>query len=227
MTPISKPVTRVIKLVCAVLPLVVLAGGCTTTRAACWAQGGCRTDRDGVLVVTRTGEPVTEEERAKRASFEDLRARAIEDNRKEAERRAEERRAAQAKRAEEAAAQEETLRARIASDEARGYKQVSFADFILDYKTMPIGSKRAVHGYYRVFGNFETLTEVPYGDNPPRVVLLTDSAPREVRAVLQSFQCRQGLCKGVLLGHTVRCTITWAGNPMRSDVCLAVDGMRP
>jgi len=165
------------------------------------------------------------------ADFEKLRERALEDNRKEAERRAEESRALQARRAEmvaASAARQEAQRARIAAEEARGYKHISFEDFFLDYKTMPVGSKRAVKGYYRVFGNLETLAKVPYGDawdNFPRVVLLTESAPREVRAKLLDFKCRQVFCEVLLLGHTTRCTVTWVSNPLRSDVCLAVDGM--
>jgi hypothetical protein len=62
-------------------------------------------------------------------------------------------------------------------------------------------------------------------DSVPRVVLLTDSAPREARAKLLSVPCRMAYCKVLLLGHTTRCTITWAGNPVRRDVCFAVDGM--
>ena len=184
------------------------------------------------------------------AELDALRHRTGDDYRKAAEKRAEQQRAlqaeqqralqaqreqeapAQAQREQEAAAQEErTLKAaaaHVAADEARGYKHVSFEDFFLDYKTMPVGSKRAVKGYYRVFGSLETLAKVPYGDawdNYPRVVLLTDSAPREVRAKLLDFKCRQVFCEVLLLGHTTLCTVTGIGR-VRSDVCLAVDAMR-
>ncbi len=126
-----------------------------------------------------------------------------------------------------ARAAEEARRARLADWRARGYEPVSFEDFVLDYKTVALGSKRVVGGFYQVFRDFETLAarpmESPAG-NTPRVVVLSSSAPREVRAKL--LQCRQqGICRVMLLGHTAKCTVERFGYLVREDICLAVDGM--
>jgi hypothetical protein len=216
-----KTATRHAFAILAVAMLSLLAG-CAAFAPACLV-GTCHRAFDGV-VVAADGKPVTEEGRAIRAQQDEVRKRAAEDKRLEAERRAEEWRALQARQVAEAAAQKEAERAHIVADEARGYKHVSFTDFILDYKTMPVGSKRAVKGIYQSLGNLEILVASLINDTP-RVVLLTDSAPREVRAKLLDFTCRQIFCEVLLLGHTTRCTVTWAGRPVRSDVCLAVDGM--
>jgi len=137
------------------------------------------------------------------------------------------RKAKQAELEKQDAAQREAARARIAADEARGYKHILFTDFILDHKTIPLGSKRAVSGLYQVFGELETLTAIPtdsLADNVPRVFLLTASAPREVRAKLLAFPCRPAFCPVVLLGRTTSCTIKWwFGNPVRNEVCLAIE----
>jgi hypothetical protein len=121
----------------------------------------------------------------------------------------------------------DAARARIAVDEARGYKHVSVVDFVLDKKTIPLGSKRAVSGLYQVFGEFQTLAASPLArpsDSTPKVYVITASSPREVRAKLLSNPCRRAaFCPVVLLGRTARCTIEWLGASVRNEVCLAVD----
>jgi hypothetical protein len=158
--------------------------------------------------------------------LEALRAADAREREARREQQTEQARAAEAKRAEQEAARLEAERARIAADEVRGYKHVSFTDFFLDYKTMPVGSKRAVKGYYRVFGELETLAARPLDstmDNIPRVVLLSDLAPRDVRAKLLASPCRPAFCQVLLLGHTTTCAIDRLGRPVRSDVCFAID----
>ncbi len=220
-----------------------LLDGCARLR--CLAEQ-CYSGPDGVIT-TADGTPVTEEGRAKRAALAELRARAAEDNRKEAERRAEEWRAYQARleamRAEQEAAQkegEDKRKARIAAVEARGYKLVSFRDLYRDLKKMPIGSKRAVVGWYRIDGRLETLSAGVYekmAAAPLRqglndgidlsyasVFLLTDKTPRALREKLRAPPC-PALCEAFFLGHTTYCTLTDSFTiGGRTGVCFAVDG---
>src|SRR6266571_2541421 len=103
----------------------------------------------------------------------------------------------------------------IEEDEALGYKHVPFADYMLDYKTMPIGTKRAIAGFYRVNGQLETLVENWFPD-APEIILLTETAPREIRKRL--LECRRGYpCRMIVLGHTSRCEVTWLGRPVSNS----------
>ena len=116
----------------------------------------------------------------------------------------------------------EATRKRMVEDEDRGYKHVAFEDFFLDHKTIPLGSKRAIKGFYQVSGEFETLVG-RYMPNAPKIVLLTDSAPREVRTKL--LRCRHSVCPTTVLGHTTKCSVTWLGTPVSINVCFAVDSI--
>jgi hypothetical protein len=118
--------------------------------------------------------------------------------------------------------QAQAVRERIAADEKRGFKHVSIKDFLLDSKTVPLGTKQAVTGFYVVYGKLEALSEAPaIRDYFPHIFILTDKAPREVRAKL--LNCRVGPCRLVLMGRTAKCVITVLGAPTTTDVCLAVD----
>jgi len=188
---------------------VVQLGGCY---AKCWQcqVEQCYRTPDGKL-------QTVEEMEAEQA--EEAR-RAAEEKRKEEEQREQLARTALEQQAKRQAIAQAAVNARIAEDEARGYKHVAFADFYLDQKSLPLGSKRAVTGFYRVTGQLETLVDMP-ADNAPRVILVTESAPREARAKM--LACRRSLCRGTFLGHTAKCEVTWLGNPLPIDVCLAVD----
>jgi hypothetical protein len=147
---------------------------------------------------------------------------------RQAEQEEEARKTQQAELEKQNAARLKKAEARIAADEVRGYKHTTFTDFFLDYRTIPLGSKRAVSGLYQLFGEYETLTEIP-SDNPwggtPRVALLTATAPRDVRERLLVYVCRAAFCPVVLLGRTVSCTIRRLGGQARVDVCFAIDEM--
>jgi len=163
--------------------------------------------------------------------LDELNAQKAQENDARRKRQAEQedaRKAQQAELEKQNAAPLKKAEARIAADEARGYKHTTFTDFFLDYRTIPLGSKRAVSGLYQVFGEYETLTEIP-SDNPwagtPRVALLTATAPRDVRERLLVYVCRAAFCPVVLLGRTVSCTIRHLGGQARNDICFAIEEM--
>jgi hypothetical protein len=131
--------------------------------------------------------------------------------------------------AEEKPSQQGNAKERIEADEARGYKHVPFDDLFLDYKQLPVGSKRAVAALYQVFGQYETLTALPSEsafDGVPRIPLLTDKAPRDVRKRLLAPMCRTAFCKVVFLGRTAPCTAlrTRFGDTHRTT-CFVVEEM--
>jgi len=141
-----------------------------------------------------------------------------EEVRQEAERRA---RAEQARNA-EIERNQKMVEARVAADEARGYRHVELKDFVLDRKTIALGTKRAMTGFYAVAGQLEALSAVPeIHDRFPYAVLLTNSASRKSRE--RFLNCRTGVCRLTVLGHTTQCVITAFGMPTRTDVCLAVE----
>lgn len=207
--------------------VVVVLSGCAGTAldSECWRQGQqtCVMDpRYGL--VTSDGRAVTPEGKIKQARDEEAQRQRVNEARKEAENRAEWERAQKEKLARQQDKEEQAARRRIAADESRGYRHVSFGDLFLDYKSLPLGSKRAVKAIYQVFGQLETLSGMPV-DGPfssaPTIIALTDAAPRDVRAKLLS--CRRIICPAVFLGHTVTCTVTKDGRRLPIHVCFAVD----
>lgn len=112
------------------------------------------------------------------------------------------------------------IQSRLQDDERNGYRHMSFTDFQLDSKSMPLGSKVAMTGFYQASGQLESLVETPI-PNAFKLVLLTDAAPRESRK--RFLECRNGLCRITVLGHTSTCEISWLGKSVSSNVCLVVD----
>jgi hypothetical protein len=112
------------------------------------------------------------------------------------------------------------IQSRLQDDEKNGYRHMSFTDFQLDSKSMPLGSKVAMTGFYQVSGQLESLAESPI-PNALKLVILTDKAPRESRK--RFLECRNGFCRITVLGHTSTCEMTWLGNPVSNNVCLVVD----
>jgi hypothetical protein len=112
------------------------------------------------------------------------------------------------------------IQSRLQDDERNGYKHMSFTDFQLDNRSMPPGSKVALTGFYQVSGQVESLVETPIPD-AFKLVLLTETAPRESRK--RFLECRNGICRMTVLGHTSTCEITWLGKPVSKNVCLVVD----
>jgi hypothetical protein len=203
---------------------LAMLGGCAETilDPQCWPQTCVVDPRYGL--VTQDGKAITKEGKAEQARDEEERRRKSEEAEEKAKQQAEWESAQRKKLAKQEADQQEAKRARTAADEARGYKHVSFAHFFLDYKTLPLGSKRAVTGIYQVFGQLETLAPMPVDEplgNIPSVALLTASASRDVRAKL--LACRLSFCRETVLGHTTRCTVTWLGRPLPVNVCFIVD----
>lgn len=174
-------------------------------------------------LVTADGRAVTEEGKRKQDRDEDQRRRKAQDAKRRPERLAEDDEARRQDLKRQTEMQRAATNARKTADEARGYIHVSLTDLFLDYKTMPLGSKRAVSGNYRMLGQLEALLDAPPLETGPKIVLLTESSPRAVRARLLEHPCRIAYCKVMVLGHTVQCTVTQPGVLVRADVCFAVD----
>jgi TPR repeat protein len=120
-------------------------------------------------------------------------------------------------------AQRETIEKKgIQEIEARGYKFLTFTDFELDAKSMPLGKKIAVTGLYQVQGQMETLAE-RLSPDALSVLLITEDASRPTRK--QFIECRRiGMyCTLTLLGHTTECNVTWLGHYVSTKVCLSVE----
>jgi alpha/beta superfamily hydrolase len=105
---------------------------------------------------------------------------------------------------------------------ARGYKHMPFADFELDAKTIPLGTKIAITGLYQIDGKMEKLTEsiIP---NALSIILITDSASRSTRK--RFLECRGvgSFCTMTLLGYTSKCDVTLFGRHVSTDICLVVE----
>ena len=106
--------------------------------------------------------------------------------------------------------------------ETRGYKYLTFTDFELDAKSMPLGKKLAIKGVYQAQGQIETLAE-SISPDALSVLLITDSAPRPTRKWF--IECRRAgmFCEMTVLGHTSKCDVTWLGHYVSTKVCLSVD----
>lgn len=202
--------------------LTMLAGCAGTALSPECLNQGCVSDPTYGLM-TRDGRALTEEGKRRQAEDEAERKRRSEEGRRRAERLVEDERMQREELKRQAEAQRTAAGARKTADEARGYVHVSFRDLFLDYKTMPLGTKRAVLGNYRKLGQLEALLDTPPIETGPRIVLLTESSPRAVRARLLQHPCGIAFCKVVVLGHTVPCAVTQPGVPVRADICFAVD----
>lgn len=124
---------------------------------------------------------------------------------------------------------------KIAADDARGYKHISFDDFVLDGRTMAENhAKVSISGRYVKYGSVEYLTPSPMasarlnsvGDTGESVGLLTDQADRNTRKYfLECQKSNQTLALGcgvTLLGHVTTCVKTIFLNAT-NEPCLEVD----
>jgi hypothetical protein len=125
------------------------------------------------------------------------------------------------------------LKRQIEEDEVLGYKHMLFSDFQLDSKTMPLGKRLKITGFYQVTGQLETLVETLVGTRMPnayRLFLLTENSPRETRKqllVLRNGACGvYGICRMTVLGHISKCDVTWYGNFLPNTTCIVVDEIR-
>jgi len=143
------------------------------------------------------------------------------------------------------------LKQQMKKDEAKGYHWISIADYQLDARSMPKGSKGeklVITGFYEVAGNFQTLTQMPTFLAPSeyKILLLTDDARRSVRKKLIDLQrpteelvpCGGDettppstlplwrVCSLTILGHVTSCTQTFMGRRVRDTVCIDVDDIR-
>jgi hypothetical protein len=117
----------------------------------------------------------------------------------------------------------------------RGYDTISVQNFELDGADLAgRTAKLAVSGAYVREGNLDVLytdtqaAGMAYGGvRRPKVPLLIDNAPRELRERLQN--CRTDLsttrigCAVTVLGHATRCTVTNAFGTTREEPCLEVE----
>lgn len=107
------------------------------------------------------------------------------------------------------------------ADDDLGYQRMGFVDFQLDGKTMPVGSKVSVSGFYRSNGDLETLA-ASFMPDSAEVVLITDGAPRDVRKNL--IACRgPAPCPLTVLAHVSKCTVTFLGTQSNEAACLVVE----
>lgn len=120
--------------------------------------------------------------------------------------------------------------------EAAGYKHLTIADFRLDEKTMPVGKKIFIKGYYESRQGWQHLTNCPQelncGEMRYAIPINTDSAPRDTRKALQDLErhnrCSTGLgaCALTLIGKVDRCTYTEWG-VQKVAPCIFMDDFSP
>ncbi len=126
------------------------------------------------------------------------------------------------KRQEEAMARERTRRD---EDERTGYKYMSVSDLVLDKKILSPKTKLIIKGFYQPVGDVDWLVEYFRVPNTPKIGLLLDDAPRNVRATLQRCRLSHG-CAVTLIGHVGECEHLFLGTAYETDQCLFVDGIR-
>lgn len=121
----------------------------------------------------------------------------------------------------------------IIKDAARGYHQISIADYQLDANSMRMGEKLIIRGYYEVSGSIQTLSRLPSFEilNQYNIYLLTDNAPRNVRKKLidlqQPIQCGSSRpCQLTFLGRIGKCTYSVLGTKVNDTICINVDDVR-
>lgn len=122
--------------------------------------------------------------------------------------------------------------AKLSNAQQRGYQPITFDDFKLDGKKLAAsGAKVLMQGFYKKFGEIETLLPSPlavaaareYG-NDSGIPLLTDDATRNARKIF--LQCDNPMiplgCPLTVVGHADMCTTTSLLGS--KDVpCLAVE----
>jgi hypothetical protein len=128
------------------------------------------------------------------------------------------------------------------SDDARGYKRISFETFALDAKTLAASQGRiSMKGAYLPDGNsewfFSSQTEAIQATNSPeaarniaRIPLLTEDADRGFRQVLLRCKSTPGSdhlgCPTVVTGHVSLCTITSPLGNSGNLPCFVVENGR-
>jgi hypothetical protein len=122
----------------------------------------------------------------------------------------------------------------IEEDLANGYTYISFTDLHLDYRSMPLGRKLAVTGFYRSTGRspgqYETLAET-FLPGALEVILITNTASRAARERMLTCRnypdARSMICPMTVLGRISKCDVTFLGNRVSTDnVCLVVENAR-
>ena len=114
----------------------------------------------------------------------------------------------------------ESQPAAIATD----VRRISISDLDLDKKTIPDSATLVVSGIYYTVGQQEWLGLMPDNAGAPRIGLITEDAPRDVRAIIQ--RCRLStMCSTILVGHLGECEQTFVGEPYAADRCLFVTGV--
>jgi hypothetical protein len=128
------------------------------------------------------------------------------------------------------------------SDDARGYKTISFDTFALDAKSLAAAEARiSMSGAYVPDGNFEWLFPgqgeamqaslyPAQGQNIAKIPLLTEDASRDFRRFLLKCKSVPGSdrmgCLTVVTGHASMCEITGPFGARRKLPCLIVENGR-
>ncbi len=126
---------------------------------------------------------------------------------------------------EEKARQERQRRrvaAQIEEDTRNGYKRSTIDDVILDYRTLPEGTKLVLSGLHYALGQLETFSKGPYSTQV--IYLDTTSLSRDTRKLLLKCHETSPYCRMTIWAHT-GCVMTSFGNPTDAP-CLIVDGLR-
>lgn len=127
----------------------------------------------------------------------------------------------------------EARQKQIQEDEAKGYKHLSFNDFHLDHKSLPLGSKVAITGYYRASGSTSNQSEILASNflpNALEVILITDKASRGARQLMLTcrshLDARSMVCPLTIFARVSKCEVSYLGRRISTDVCLAVEAAR-
>jgi len=123
----------------------------------------------------------------------------------------------------------------IRDEVARGYKQATVKDFLLDGKLYAASeTKLAVSGFYKLYGRNDQRLYGSYNDfmmhtfqtvEAQHIGLVTDSGSRNLREYL--LRCAAAGCNITILGQAKECVATNVFGATSSDICLVADNMRP
>lgn len=124
------------------------------------------------------------------------------------------------------------LRELAAADERKGYTKLTFEDFRLDEKTMPVGKKIFINGYYEGKQGWQHITNCLGALHciASRYVIPVniETAARDTRKRLIEYQETRGcwtgigVCMFTILGRVSRCSYTEFGS-FKVSTCIELD----
>lgn len=134
---------------------------------------------------------------------------------------------ASAQRAEAKLHYQEMMGSEIRKEQERGYKPVTFDDYLLDKRDLAASkAKIAIHGFYRAAGKSEYLLKTPSSDatdDDARISLLTEDAERDTRKYFLMCRDSVGTCSINVLGTVTACTRTDRFGAKTDLLCFKVD----